>query len=384
MKFGPRTPELLEEARRLVEEHGGIRAAARASGIPQTTLRGRWEHATGRGPGIPQKKRATYQNRDDGRPTSERPVESQPFANSGRDFEVPEIPSPHAPIEETIRRLCEDYERTRAHHDATRLIRVKVNVEGPIGLLVFGDPHLGSPHTDWPAIRRNVELTQKVDGLYGTNIGDTGDNWSGKLARLWADNEISHATEYRLSEWFMKSVRWLLWVYGNHDVWTMPGNPLSWMARHAGVELTADWSQRLELVFPNQRGVRIGIHHGANGHSLWNPGHGVLKETRIGTRDHLVCGGHIHQSFVLGPTVDPHTLEWSYGLQIGSFKNIPGHFGKRIGGSHQNAFPAAVVIIDPEATRHSGLISIYPDTELGADVLTFMRRRRAQGRRYDA
>jgi len=58
----------------------------------------------------------------------------------------------------------------------------------------------------------------KQPGIYGANIGDTTDNWpwTGRLARLWAESEVSDKTAKRMAEWFMfdAGVRWLLWLIG--------------------------------------------------------------------------------------------------------------------------------------------------------------------------
>jgi hypothetical protein len=285
-------------------------------------------------------------------------------------------PSPHIPIQEQVERLRRDYILKQAHATATKLLKMNITVSGPIGLLAFGDPHLSSPLTDWVALTRDIELVKKTPGLFGTNIGDTGDNWTGKLAHLWADNEVSHTTEVRLVKWFMEEIPWMLVLYGNHCLWSGAGSVLPWLAEQQGI-LDANWSQRIALEFPNGRQVRIGCYHGANGHSMWNAVHGGIKLAKMGPRDHLICAGHIHKSQVLYPIVDPDSGDWASVLQLGSYKNLSDNYGKRLGGGEQNAFPSAVVIINPAATTPAGLLRIFPDTEEGADFLTYLRRKKS-------
>jgi hypothetical protein len=613
-------------------------------------------------------------------------------------------PSAHVPLPMLIERLKDDYARKRENADATKLARVHVTMDGPVGMLVFGDPHLGSHLTNWPALERDINLVKDTEGLFATNIGDTGDNWTGKLAHLWADNEMSASTEARLTHWFIEELadQWLLLLYGNHchdtetealtrhgwrshdqievgdevlsintatgmsewsavtqkhvkqyagemvgldmlgmsfnvtpehrllhkrrdylkrwsglqyapagsmargrvafalsaksgrpeyeltddqirvagwiltdgsiaptksitpavrvyqskdataleaaltgagltynvrqrerdtqsicgralvkaplpervfeldapsarlaltwvegkgklpswagslsdrqfDVfldalmagdgswatrsddqssgvlygderfleqvqalaiqhgwsawlsrprpndcrlnlarreemqvdwkgvrsdydgavwclttehgnfavrrrgmphfsgnclWSGAGSALPWLAQQHGI-LDANWSQRVALEFPNGREVRIGAYHGANGHSMWNSVHGGIKLAKMGPRDHLVCAGHIHQSQILYPVVDPGSGEWSTVLQVGSYKDLADNYGKRLGGGERNAFPSAVVIINPAAKTPAGLLRVFPDTEEGADFLTYLRGKKA-------
>jgi hypothetical protein len=283
-------------------------------------------------------------------------------------------PSAHVPLPMLIERLKDDYARKRENANASKLARVHVTMDGPVGMLVFGDPHLGSHLTNWPALERDINLIKDTEGLFATNIGDTGDNWTGKLAHLWADNEMSASTEARLTHWFIEELadQWLLLLYGNHDLWSGAGSALPWLAQQHGI-LDANWSQRVALQFPNGREVRVGAYHGANGHSMWNSVHGGIKLAKMGPRDHLICAGHIHQSQILYPVVDPGSGEWSTVLQVGSYKDISDNYGKRLGGGERNAFPSAVVIINPAARTPAGLLRVFPDTEEGADFLTYLR-----------
>lgn len=341
MPTPPLSEELMQQAVEAVAQYGSVSAAAAALGLPRGTFASRYARAK----------------------TAE------------TEFEVAPLPSPDVPVDDLIERLTADYTRKKEHAERSRLVPVTIRRDGPIGLLVFGDPHLGSPHTNWPALKRDVELTQKTEALYGTNIGDTGDNWSGKLAHLWTGMGVSHSQEKQLSEWFLKNVRWLLWLSGNHDAWSGSGDLLPWLSRQIGV-LHSEWEQRIALQFPNGREVRIGCYHGAKGYSLFNPGHGVLRTAKLGPPDHLVCAGHTHVSWVQGPIGLDDTGEWGWGLQVGSYKDIADMFGKRARGEReQNLFPSAVVVIDPCATSPAGLIRIFPDTVEGADYLTHLRRR---------
>ena len=303
-------------------------------------------------------------------------------AQSAGFFVATKVPDGNVPIEELIERLSTDFERKEAEALGRHLIHIDMAEDIAQGILAFGDPHLGSPLTDWPALKRDIALVKKTKGLFATNIGDTGDNWSGKLAGLWAQSSVSHHNEHRLAEWFLREIapKCLVWIMGNHDAWTGAGSLLSWLVGHHGV-IEGDWSQRIALRFPGGRTIRVGTYHGLQGHSFWNPGHGGLRQARLGPRDHLIFAGHTHKSMILTPAaVDPDTLEWSIVVQLGSYKRLPNHYGNRLGGSELNAFPSAVAIFNPQAKKPSSLVRIYTDPEDGADVLGWMRKRQASAK----
>jgi hypothetical protein len=285
-------------------------------------------------------------------------------------------PSPHVPLPEQIARLCADYARKREHADATKLVRLRITMRGPLGMIIFGDQHAGSPLTNWPALTRDIELVKNTEGLFATNIGDVADNWTGRLAHLWADNEMSKTTEGRLSRWIVEELadKWLLLLYGNHDLWSGEGSALQWLCEQHDV-LDANWSQRVALDFPNGREVRIGAYHGANGHSMWNAVHGGIKLAKMGPRDHLIVAGHTHKAQVLYPIVDPDSGDWATVLNVGSYKDLSDNYGKRLGGGEQNAFPSALVVINPDARTPAGLLQVFTDTEEGAAYLTWLRGR---------
>ena len=84
---------------------------------------------------------------------------------------------------------------------------------------------------------RDADLMAKTPGVYAVNIGDTTDNWGGRLIRLYAENDVSRQTERKLARWFLQEsgIRWLVWLHGNHD--TMDGAFTSYLEGingHAG------------------------------------------------------------------------------------------------------------------------------------------------------
>jgi hypothetical protein len=294
--------------------------------------------------------------------------------------EITHEPPPEADlsIEEILARARLQAERRAAQREYERIHTIHVRRRGPIGLVPFGDPHLDSPDCEFNVLERIVKLILDTPGMYATNAGDTTDNWTAKLAGLYAHSRNSKGDSGRLTEWFINVLkeRWLVWVLGNHDVWNGGDDLLMALCERAGVWPSV-WSARVELTFPGtERTCRINHKHGYSGHSMYNPGHGIRKEQLFGQRDHIYFGGHIHTSWLQGPMVDPNTNEWSWGFQLGSFKKeAPTEFDRRnCPAPWQNAFPAAAVIIDPEAEDEAEFLTPYASVKTACRALNELRR----------
>lgn len=134
------------------------------------------------------------------------------------DITPPVFPDDDLPIEEIIAQMEKRYTKRAEAHRARVWFPIKVNIEGPVGVLWYGDPHLDDNGCNWPLLKRHIEVA-KQPGVFGANIGDSTNNWSGRLARLFADQETSQATARKLARWFLldSGIQWLLWLMGNHD-----------------------------------------------------------------------------------------------------------------------------------------------------------------------
>src|SRR5689334_13156375 len=117
--------------------------------------------------------------RDRVKAMNRRPAQEPPPA-----FEYQALPSERVTVEDLLERRKAQFQQKQAHEQARKLLRVKVNVPGPIGILHFGDPHVDDDGTDIAALERHAALVRKTKGLFGANVGDTTNNWCGRLARL--------------------------------------------------------------------------------------------------------------------------------------------------------------------------------------------------------
>lgn len=291
------------------------------------------------------------------------------------EVQVDEQPEDDLPIDRIIAIRKEEFSAKKKHEEASRLIRVKVKIPGPIGILHFGDPHVDDDGTDLEAIEEHGDLTRSVEGLFGANVGDTTNAWVGRLARLYSQQNCGRKRAIKIAEWFIKRTRWLYMVGGNHDGWAGDDDPIQWIARNSKT-LYRPSEARLELQFPNGEPFRINARHDFAGSSIYNPAHGAMKAIHFGVRDELSTCGHKHVSGY-GVLKDPITGKTCHALQVGSYK-IYDRFAKERGFRDQSLGPAALTVIQPALpSAHPDRCKVFWEPKEGADYLTFLRRRKA-------
>jgi hypothetical protein len=322
-----------------LREYGSFRAAARALGIAPST----------------------FQNR----------VSTARAAEEHTTYTTAPLPSALAPATELLERRKRDFARAAAAHEARKLINVRVNLDGPIGIAHFGDPHVDDDGTDVGLLERHTDICRLTPGIFAANVGDTTNNWVGRLARLYGEQGTSAAEGWVLAEWFINRLRWLYMIDGNHDCWSGSGNPLNWMAKDAAA-VHEPHGARLNLVFPNGRAVRVNARHDFPGNSMWNTVHGAAKAAQMGWRDHILTCGHKHTS---GYQVlkCPATGLISHCLRVASYKTYD-RFAAEKGMPDQNFTECVLTVIDPAAADERRLVTVFLDLAEGAEYLTWKRR----------
>jgi hypothetical protein len=291
-----------------------------------------------------------------------------------RVFETTQLPSFQPSLEELLLRRKQEFARKDAAMAARRLVPVRVTVDGPYGIAHFGDPHVDDPGTDIALLERHVSAVSKTYGLFAGNIGDMHNNWVGKLIRLYAKQETTAKESWMIVEWLMRAMPWLYVVMGNHDLWSGDGDPLEYMLK-SSPGVNGKYGVRINLESPNGTAVRVNARHDFHGHSMWNTVHGPVKAAKMGWRDHILICGHKHTS---GYAIekDPATGLISHVLRVASYKTHD-DYAEELGLPNQCAFPSCVTIIDPEEPDDSvRRVTFFPDVELGADYLTWLRHKR--------
>lgn len=339
-------PDTMLETLRLVSSHETITAAAAEAGINVNTFRTRVKRS-----------QAWAQNRLD----------------QDKGFETPDLPPEIAPVSELLARREREWDRRDAALTARSLIPITVTEDGPIGIAHLGDPHLDDPGMNIRLLRRHLDAIKGTRGLLAGNVGDTTNNWIGRLARLYAEQSTTAGEAWALAEWLFEEIPWLYVVGGNHDVWHGEHDILKWIAKFSGT--LYEWhGARLELRLPGGRTCRVNARHDFSGHSQWNTAHGVGKAVQMGWRDHVLTCGHRHVS---GYQIlkDPATGLISHAIRCGTYKQWDS-YAKAKGLPNQNAFPACVTVIDPDQPEDSTrFVTTILDVEEGAEFLRWKRKR---------
>jgi hypothetical protein len=292
-------------------------------------------------------------------------------------IELPSFPDEDIPTEQLIELQCRRFTTRKASHDAHTWFPVKIAENRPIGILWFGDPHVDDNGCNWPLLRRHTTLCKKNDGLYGANIGDTTNNWGGRLIRLYANQDSSVKTARRLAEWFMleSGVTWLIWLLGNHDQMG-DGGPevLAQMAKRGTQKIVChDWEARFRLVFPDGVECKVFAAHDHPGNSMWNPLHGQVRAAKFGAGIDLIVAGHKHNWGVSQWEMPEQDLA-PLMIRVRGYKHMDDH-ARRLGIQEQETGQSILTIFNPCAENKIARVLGFVDVEAGVDYLAFLRRR---------
>jgi hypothetical protein len=167
----------------LVEQHGSLRKAAAALGIPFSTL---------------QYRRA-----------QEIVAHGVPVAGPD-ELEYPDLPSSELSPAELIEQAAKRFASRQAARDARRWMEIKVKSNAPIGVVIVGDPHVDNPGANWPLLREHISIMERTPGLYAIGGNDITDNWVGRLARLYDDSDMTKKAAWKLAVYLLKEtkIRW--------------------------------------------------------------------------------------------------------------------------------------------------------------------------------
>jgi len=313
------------------------------------------------------------------RPTFQSRVKAAQLAQAngridGPDFVLPDLPSKDIDIHELLAQRERKFAKKREAVESRRLIPVPVQMDGPFGIACFGDPHVDDDGTDLALLKTHIDVVSKTKGLFAAQIGDVNNNWDGRLMKLWAEQSTSAEEAWGLAEWFLRSMPWLFWVKGNHDAWSQSRDPIQRLAQE--LRVLYDNNVRLALTTPSGRVIRVNARHDFRGHSMWNSAHGVSKATQMGWRDHVLVCGHTHQSGYQHLRC-PMTRLISHAIRVGSYKTFD-RYADQLGLPDQTVTVCPVIVVDPRyGDDDPRLITVLNDPEIGADFLTFLRKRKA-------
>ena len=124
---------------------------------------------------------------------------------------------------------------------------------------------------------------------------DHTDNWIGRLQAEYAKSEASAKQGFQFAEWFIKKIKPLVIIRGNHDAWSGQGDPLEYI--HQAGSMYEQWKALVELQWPNGRKAVLDIAHDHVGTSQFHPLHGQVRQARFkrsSINADLFIAGHRH------------------------------------------------------------------------------------------
>lgn len=289
-----------------------------------------------------------------------------------KDVVPDDLPDSDIPTEDIIKTMCDRFAQRKKHDNATKWRSFNVKSDAPIGICWFGDPHLDDNGCNWPVLREHCAIVAKTKGMYGANIGDSTNNWVGRLMKEYANQDTSVQTAFKLVEWFFEDsgIDWLIMLTGNHDTWNDGARLLKKICQN--ICPMVDWRAQFKLVFKGGREVLIDAAHDHKGHSQWNSLHGQQKASAMGGIAHLYIAGHRH-NWALAMNECSETGRVYHLARTRGYKHIDDYavtngFGQQAHGS------SIVTVIDPTANELN-LIRCFADVQEGADYLTYLRKR---------
>jgi len=276
------------------------------------------------------------------------------------------------PIEELIEHRITASQRKRLRASAhARTLELPPE---PVGVMVFGDPHVDNEGCDWASLRAHVKLAQDTPGVLAACVGDVQDNWIGRLQRLYANSSMMASDGWRLSQWLLESLQWIAVVGGNHDQWAhAPGvDPLKWVSKQAKVMCYADDEIRMTLTWrkrPDFEPLIWVLRHDFQGRSWFHPTHGPHREAMLDGKCHIFTAGHIHQWGQL--TTEQRHDRVTTAFRVRGYKRDDAH-ARRLGFDEQRYGESVMMVIDPCA-QEPGRVKLFWDLQVGCEYLTWLR-----------
>ena len=297
-------------------------------------------------------------------------------------FAVDSLPDDGEPsARELIDQLKVRHLKRKAHDEALKLQTIRVAMPGPIAVAFFGDPHIDDPGCAWSDLERDIATCRDTPGMMAVNIGDTTNNWVGRLMGLYANQEVTSRQALTLIEWVLTEIPWLVTVGGNHDTWnTQKGDVSEVIHRLQKLPgLYENVGARMRVVLPNGAEFTMNVRHDFPGGSQFNPAHALVRQTLFDHRDHILACGHRHTSGYI-PIWHNDPARLCHGFRVGTYKDFD-HYAKEKGFKESNWARSMAAVIDPEyADDPVRYIKPFFSLDEAAEYLTWRRAKWEAGR----
>ena len=283
---------------------------------------------------------------------------------------IPDFGDDDIPVVDIIDIQTKRFHKRFEHKQSKDWFPIKMATNEPCVLALVGDPHLDDDGCNWPELLRTVEVISKTEGMFAGNIGDTTNNWVGRLQRLWGHQSTTVDEAIRLAHWLFHSVPWMYCVLGNHDKWNHGAQLLRYLTQGAKIAVFAENTARLELELPKGDPLRVVARHDFKGSSIWNRAHGPLRESKLNPWGDIYISGHRHiwvSHHEEGTDGKPR-----HALIVRGFKAYD-EYAETLGFYEHQHGESVTTILDPTHPSPMQRVQVVWDVEEAADVLTWKR-----------
>jgi len=258
----------VEEAARLVAEHGSVYFAAKASGIAEATIRRRYEAS----------KSLLYAVGYD----------------LNREEKTPE---------EAWESHSSVFERKVSSSLAKKGAVIKR--DGPFVIYHCTDPHVDDDASALRLLDADIRASHDLDAIM-CHGGDLLNNWplAGKLAKQWAEQSCTLPDALLRAQHYINIFRPDAWVDGNHE--EMNGPHLvslidGWLPKKV---IRDYWRADFTVSVRGGADTRVALAHKfQKGGSWFNPAHGGVREMLEGEDVDIYLEGHLHIDGVMERTL---------------------------------------------------------------------------------
>lgn len=275
------------------------------------------------------------------------------------------------PIEALLLRRLETFRRSRKAHDKRRAV-VRIERDRPFAVCHMGDPHVDDDGCDLEQLIRDVETVQRTPGMYAGNVGDTVNNWVGKLVGKWKQQSTTEDEAFRLGRWLFEAVGWDYVLLGNHDHWNQGGQIFRLFAEGADIRALADHEARVEYVGPGGGTFRLDVRHDFKGHSMWNNVHGPMKRAKIRPWADLYVCGHKHTWGVHVDEQETRGPVWA--VRVRGYKRMD-EYAEAKDFSEDRYGCSLTTVIQPDHPHPGERAKVFHDVEEAASFLKWLRAR---------
>lgn len=298
----------------------------------------------------------------------------------GPDVLFPTAPEGDLGIEHILEFKRKRFRLRRDKAKSLNWLKLKLNHSRPYALVFVGDPHLDDDGCNMDQLDIDIAAMKSDPDIYAINMGDNGNNWGGRLIRLWAEQSTSRADMYRLAEWFLieSGVPWKVWLHGNHE--HMDHGFMTFLEqRSRGMSLAMiDWRAKFVLVSANGRECRVDAAHNHKGTSIYNRLHGQTRAALMGEYAHIYQGAH-HHNFGLA-TIELDDGALCHLSRARGYKWID-TFGVRHGFAESQHGASVMHVVDPLAENESDFIHSFANLESGVRYLQFLKEHHSSSRK---